>query len=83
MNDFEIQCPHCGDAFELTEALAAPLLEEERKRVDAEVKHRLQAEVAAAEAKGRAAGEADSDAKVRAAEALAQANATKLRQAQE
>jgi hypothetical protein len=42
-----VPCPHCGRSFELTTALAAPLLDEERRRLEASV-----AEKAAALAEG-------------------------------
>ena len=82
MSNFEINCPHCGGAVELTEALAAPLLEAERQKVDAEVKRRLQAELADAVTKARTAAEADAAAKVLAAEAQAEESAKKQREAQ-
>lgn len=82
MSTLEINCPHCGGAVELTEALAAPLLEAERQKVDAEVKRRLQAELADAVTRARTAAEADAAVKVRAAEAQADESAKKLRQAQ-
>ncbi|MEX3897351.1 DUF2130 domain-containing protein [Paraburkholderia sp. BR10954] len=82
MNTMEINCPHCGEAFELTEALAAPLLQAERQKVDAEVKRRLQAEVTAAASKARMAAEADAAVKIRAAESIADESAKKLREAQ-
>jgi len=82
MSTMEINCPHCGEGFELTEALAAPLLEAERAKIDNEVKRRLQAEVTSAEAKGRAAAEAEAAVKVRAAEGMAAESASKLREAQ-
>lgn len=78
----EINCPHCGEGFELNEALAAPLLEAERAKVDNEVKRRLAAAVTSAEAKGRAAAEAEAGAKIRLAESLAQESASKLLDAQ-
>jgi hypothetical protein len=78
----EINCPHCGEAFELTEALAAPLLQAERLKVDTEVKRRLHAEVTAAASKARMTAEADAAVKIRAAESIADENAKKLREAQ-
>ena len=35
MTELTITCPSCGDTIELTEALAAPLLAEERKNLEA------------------------------------------------
>jgi hypothetical protein len=82
MSTLEINCPHCGEGFELTEALAAPLLEAERANVDNEVERRILVEVTSAEAKGRAAAEAEAAAKIRVAETLAQESTTMLRDAQ-
>lgn len=36
MSSFEITCPHCEGTFELTEALAGPMLEAERNKAAAE-----------------------------------------------
>lgn len=83
MSNFEINCPHCGGAIELTEALAAPLLEAERQKVDAEVKRRMQTEIANAEAKGRTAAEADAAGRIKAAEATVADVTAKLREAEE
>jgi hypothetical protein len=82
MSTLEINCPHCGGAVELTEALAAPLLEVERQRVDVEVKRRVQAEVTDAVTEARAEAEAEAALKVRAVEARADESAKKLRDAQ-
>jgi hypothetical protein len=82
MNTLEINCPHCGDAFELTEALAAPLLEAERQKVNAEVKRRTHAELAEAVAKARTAADAEAAVRIRAAETQAEESAKKLRDAQ-
>jgi hypothetical protein len=42
--ELTIDCPHCGEAFELTEALAGPLLEAERKRARAEIAKTVETE---------------------------------------
>jgi hypothetical protein len=81
-NELNINCPHCGEAFELTEALAAPLLQKERDRVDAEVTRRLNTEIVAVQKKARAEGEAAAAAQVKAAEAQAAETAKKLKEAQ-
>jgi hypothetical protein len=81
-NELTIDCPHCGKGFELTEALAGPLLETERKQariqalkaVDAErvgIAERVRGEITneyAAEIRARDAVIADQDAKVRVAQ---------------
>ncbi len=84
--ELSIDCPHCGKPVELSaairDALAAPLLDAERKKVDEEVTRRVAAEGAdiakkAAEAAGLAMA-----AKLRAAEALAAEKDSKLLAAQ-
>lgn len=57
--DVSIECPHCGEAFQLTEALAAPLLNAERKKLQAEARSFVHAERAQVEAKAKAAAEAE------------------------
>jgi hypothetical protein len=44
MSELNIECPECGHHFELTEALAGPMLEEQRRKVTAETERRLAAE---------------------------------------
>ncbi len=44
MTDMQINCPHCGGEIELTEALAAPLIQAERAKVDELVQKQLRAE---------------------------------------
>ncbi len=44
MSNTEITCPHCGGDIELTEALAAPLIQAERAKVDELVQKQLRAE---------------------------------------
>src|SRR5687767_11337179 len=55
MNEMKIECPHCKKPFELTEALASPLLEAERRKVTTEVERRLAVERDAAAQKASAA----------------------------
>ncbi|MBR9814294.1 DUF2130 domain-containing protein [bacterium] len=44
MTNVNIPCPHCGEHFELTEALAAPYIQREREAATGEVKATLAAE---------------------------------------
>lgn len=44
MSSFEITCPHCEGTFELTEALAGPLLEVERNKAAAEAARIIESE---------------------------------------
>jgi hypothetical protein len=82
MNEIKIECPHCKKPFELTEALAFPLLEAERRKVTAEVERRLAAERDAAAQKASAAITAEYAAKLKASEAALSERDAKLRQAQ-
>src|SRR5689334_11096722 len=41
MSELKIECPACGHSFELTEALAGPLLEGERRRAIMETERRF------------------------------------------
>jgi hypothetical protein len=82
-NEMSMDCPRCGEEFELSEALAGPVLEAERKKARLEALKSLDAERAAiaerarmdaasehaAELRTRDAVIADRDAKVRAAQA--------------
>lgn len=40
MADIPITCPHCHKSFKLTETLAAPLVEEMRRKLDREIKEK-------------------------------------------
>ena len=44
MNGLTIDCPRCGDPFELTEARVRPMLEAERRRVTKEAEQRFRLE---------------------------------------
>ncbi len=83
MSNLTIACPHCSKPFELTEALAAPLLEAERGKIDVEVGRRLAAELDAATKKASAAAAAEYVIKLQASEAALAERDIKLRQAQE
>jgi len=86
MSDLSIDCPHCGSAFELTaairDAVAAPLLDAERKKVDAEVARLIASEGAVIAQQAVATAEATLMAKLEAAEALAAEKDRKLAEAQ-
>jgi uncharacterized Zn finger protein (UPF0148 family) len=83
MSNFEISCPHCGNSFELTEALAAPLLEAERKKVESEVDRRVQAERTAIAKEAGAKVAAEYGVKLKASQAALAEQEAKLRLAQE
>lgn len=83
MTDMKIDCPHCKKSFELTEALASPLLEAERKKVGAEVERRLKTERDAVAKKASAETAAEYASKLKASEAAILERDNKLRQAQE
>ena len=61
MNEFLIDCPNCGHPIELTEALAGPLLESERRNAVAEIEKRLgeQVKTAVKEAEEKARRESE------------------------
>lgn len=82
-SNLEIECPKCGEHFELTEALAAPLLDAERKKVDTEVVRRVQAERAAIAKQAAAEAGVELGAKLQASQAALAERDAKLRQAQE
>ena len=82
MSDFNVSCPHCGNPFELTEALAAPLLEVERNKANAEVTRRVEAERASIAKQAAANAVAELGAKLKAAEALAAEKDARLLMAQ-
>jgi hypothetical protein len=82
MKDMTVECPHCGESFELNAALAARLLESERKKADAEVQRRVEAEGAEIAKRAAAATEAKFNAKLKAMEALASEKDAKLLEAQ-
>lgn len=81
-NELNIQCPHCGEAFELTEALAAPLLQNERNKTEAEVSRRLNAEIEAIRKQARDAAEVEAASKIQAAETQAAETSKLLKDAQ-
>lgn len=57
--DITIECPQCGESFHLTSALAAPMLEVEREKINAEAKRHLAQEREAIEARAKSALEAE------------------------
>jgi hypothetical protein len=78
-----IECPHCHQSFQLTEALIAPLLESERNRIDAEVAQRLDAGRAAVAKQAKAEAQAEFAARLKASEEAITDRDAKLRVAQE
>jgi hypothetical protein len=82
MSEMNIQCPHCGESFELNEALTAPLLESERKRSEAEVTRRVETERAAIERKVADAVASEYAAKLSAVQATVAEKDAKLLEAQ-
>lgn len=74
MSSLEITCPHCESTFELTEALAGPMLEAERRRAAADAEQRFATERKAIEEAAAAKARAEDAARI--AE-LEQANAAK------
>lgn len=84
--DLSIECPHCGKPVELSaairDAVAAPLLDAERRKVEEEVTRRVAAKGADIAKKAAEAAELAMAVKLRAAEALAAEKDSKLLEAQ-
>ncbi len=83
MPDLTITCPECGASIELTEALAAPLLEAERLKVAAESQRKLATERAAIEAAVSAKVRAEEAAKMAVFERASEAKDAELAKARE
>src|SRR5258708_6958292 len=83
MTEMKIECPQCKTSFELTEALASPLLEVQRQKVSAEVERRVAVERDAAAKTASAATAAEYHAKLKASEVALSERDAKLRYAQE
>ncbi len=60
MTELNIQCPHCGEPIELTEALTGPVLQAERRKADADSERRLAVERKAIEETAAARARAES-----------------------
>ena len=58
MSDINISCPHCGESFQLTKALAEPMLDAERLKLQAEAERYIAAERTQIEAATKEATEA-------------------------
>lgn len=54
MNELNVECPHCGEHFELTEAISAHLREEERQKAESTALKRVAEARASIEQKARA-----------------------------
>ncbi|MET0106062.1 MAG: DUF2130 domain-containing protein [Sedimenticola sp.] len=83
MSNTEITCPHCGEEIELTEALAAPLIQAERAKVDELVQQQLRAERKAIGEKAAAEARQSLELQLRDQEAELQKSEQKLVQAQQ
>lgn len=83
MSNIEITCPHCGGDIELTEALAAPLIQAERAKVDDLVQKRLRDERKAIADKAAADARQALELRLRDQEAELQERDEKLVQAQQ
>lgn len=70
MPELTITCPRCGDAIALTEALAAPLLAEERKKVEAQATRIAERRLADVAAQARAEAAKDAAANLQALQAV-------------
>lgn len=68
MSEMSIECPHCHESFELTEAIASPLVAAERRKAAVAAAARIDAERAKIEAKAKADAAAEYEAKLKASE---------------
>jgi hypothetical protein len=82
-NELTIDCPNCGEAFALTEALAGPLLEVERKRARVDAQRAVEQERAAIAAAARKEAETEFATELQARDATIAERDSKLRQAQQ
>lgn len=85
MNELRINCPNCDEPFELTEALAGPLLDAERRKGAEEAERRLEADrkaIAEAAADNARAEHAAIIADLRQAGAAKDIELTKAREAE-
>src|ERR1700694_2788285 len=83
MSELTIECPNCHQPFELTEALAGPLLEAERANAHHEALKAANAERAAIEAHARRDVAAEYAAELRCRDVAIAERDAKLRSAQE
>lgn len=83
MNPLTIDCPNCHEPFELTEALASPILEAERKKARANAAKQVESEREAIEAKARTDAESVFAKKITAHEAALAESDAKLEAAKQ
>lgn len=69
MSDLTIECPYCNESFELTGALAAPIVEAERRKVAAETARHIEAERAKIDAQAKVDAAAQFEAQIKANQA--------------
>src|SRR6266404_1681917 len=81
-NELMIDCPHCGEEFALTEALAGPLLELERTRARADAQKAVEKERPAIAAAARKEAETEFASELRARDIAIADRDSKLKQAQ-
>lgn len=83
MSSPEIECPHCGESFELTSALAAPLLEVEREKARDEARRALESERSEIESRAAEKARLEMAGRLAASESAVADRDQKLRFAQE
>jgi hypothetical protein len=83
MNEMSFPCPHCGEQIELTEALAAPLIQAERAKTEDLVQKRLREERGAIAEKAAAQARQALDQQLREQAAEIEKRDQKLAQAQQ
>ena len=81
MSEVKIDCPHCGNSIELSEALAGPVVEAERRKAIAAAEQHLASERTAIEAAVAARIRAEAAARIQALESAATIKDVELQKA--
>jgi hypothetical protein len=82
-SELKINCPHCSTSFALTQALAGPMLEAERKSAQAAAIRAVEAERATIAKEARHEADAEHAAQLRERDAAIAERDTKLKNAQQ
>jgi len=83
MSSLEITCPHCEGTFELTEALAGPMLETERRKAVADAERKFAMDRKAIEEAAAAKARAEDAATIAALKQAAEAKDVELAKSRE
>jgi hypothetical protein len=83
LSDLKIDCPHCGGPIELTEALAGPMLEAERRKAVAEAERKFATERKVIEEAAAEKARAEGAARIKELESAAAAKNAEIEKAHE